>query len=331
MSNNNRNLTLLDLKNRLDPNGKVARIVEMMHRTNEILEDMVMVEGNLPTGHRSTIRTGLPEVGWKTLYEGTQPSKSITAQVDDACGILEAYSSVDEDAVKLNGNESGYRISEAQAFLEAMNQEKARSMFYENTKINPERPHGLAVRYNTLNPAVPISESVIDGGGTGTGAQAELTSIWLIVWGDQTIHGIYPKGTSLGLEHNDLGKQRIQHPETKKIYMALEDQYKWHIGFCVRDWRYAVRIANIPVRDISASGIIDLMIEAVERIPNLGMGKGAWYMNRPMRTALRKEIKNTGNVHLNLEEVAGKRVLHFDELPVRRVDALLNTESRVTA
>jgi hypothetical protein len=34
-------------------------------------------------------------------------------------------------------------------------------------------------------------------------------------------------------------------------------------------------------------------------------------------------------VHLSLNEVAGKRVMFFDELPVRRVDALLNTESRV--
>jgi hypothetical protein len=327
-----RNLTMLDIKSRLDPNGKVARIIEMLEATNEILQDMVTKEGNLETGHRTTMRTGLPTVGWKTLYKGVEPSKSTTAQVDDTCGILEALSTVDEDALKINGNAEAYRLSESRAFLEAMNQEMARSLFYENSKVNPERPHGLAVRYSTLDPAVPISENIIDAGGT-TG---ELTSIWLIVWGDQTLHAIYPKGSEVGLQHIDIGKEKMEWTGTgpggvieKRIYYGVTDQYKWKLGFSVPDWRYAVRIVNIPVNNISAVGLIDLMIDAIERIPSLSMGRGAWYMNRPMRTALRKEIKNVTNVHLSLNEVAGRRVLYFDELPVRRVDALVNTESRV--
>ena len=320
-----RNLTMLDIKSRLDPNGKVARIVEMLNETNEIMSDMVTREGNLETGHRSTIRTGLPTVGWKTLYKGVEASKSITMQVDDTCGILEAYSVVDEDALKINGNEAAYRLSESAAFLEAMNQEMARSTFYESSKVNPERPHGLAVRYSTLNPDAPISENIIDAGGLDG---EELTSIWLIVWGDNTIHAIYPKGSELGLQHTDMGKEKMAGP-AERIYYALVDQYKWKLGFCVRDWRFGVRIANIPVKKITTVKLVDLMIEAVELIPSLGMGRPAFYMNRPMRTALRKEIKNTANVHLSLNEVAGKRVLHFDEVPVRRVDALINTEDRV--
>jgi hypothetical protein len=322
--NANRNLTLLDIKSRLDPNGKVARIIEMLNETNEILGDMVSKECNKIDTHQTTTRTGLPDVGWKILYKGTEPSKSTTAQVEDTCGILEAYSNVDEDALAVNGNSDSYRMSESKAMLESMNQEMARSLFYENSKLNPERPHGLAVRYSTLDASVPISQNVIDAGGTS----GELTSIWLVVWGDQTVHAIYPKGTQAGLQHTDMGKEKMDGPDGR-IYYSLVDQYKWRIGFSLPDWRYAVRIANIPVGNISAVGIIDLMIDAIERVPSLSMGRGAWYMNRPMRTALRKEIKNVSNVHLTLNEIAGKRVLHFDELPVRRVDALVNTESRV--
>ena len=326
-----RNLTLLDIAKRLDPNGTTSRIIEMLNQSNEILQDMTVKEGNLPTGHRTTARTGLPEVGWKTLYKGVAPSKSITSQVDDTCGILEAYSRVDEDTLKINGNSAAYRLGEARAFLESMNQEMARSLFYENSKVNPECPHGLAVRYCTLDRDVPISGNVIDAGGTG----GELTSIWLIVWGDQTVNAIYPKGSEAGLRHKDLGMQRVtvpgSVPGTETFYLAYEDQFKWTLGFSVPDWLYAVRICNIPVGSVTSAGIIDLMIEAVEKVPNLNMGKGAWYMNRPMRTALRKVIKDVGNVHLSLDQVAGKRVLFFDELPVRRVDAIINTEDRVTA
>ena len=319
------NLTMLDIKARMDPNGKIARIIEMLSKTNTILEDMITKEGNLPTGHRSTIRTGLPETGWKILYKGTPPSKSETAQVDDTCGILEAYSNVDEDELDINGNNASIRLSESSAFVESMNQTMADALFYESTKVHPERPHGLSPRYSTLSPSVPISENVINGVGTVGDA---LTSIWLIAWGENTIHAIYPKGSEVGLQHTDLGKQERQMADGR-LYYAFVDQYKWKIGFTVRDWRYAVRIANIPIDDIATTKLVDLMIDAIELIPSLSQGKTAFYMNRRVRTALRKEIKNTTNVNLTLETVAGKRVLHFDEVPVRRVDALRNNEDLV--
>jgi len=49
--------TLAEWAKRLDPDGKVAKIVEILNQTNEILMDMMFVEGNLPTGHRTTVRT----------------------------------------------------------------------------------------------------------------------------------------------------------------------------------------------------------------------------------------------------------------------------------
>ena len=55
-------LTLADWAKRVDPDGKTSAIVEMLNETNEILDDMIWAEGNLPTGHRTTIRTDLPSV-----------------------------------------------------------------------------------------------------------------------------------------------------------------------------------------------------------------------------------------------------------------------------
>ena len=72
-------LTLADWAKRLDPDGKVPAIVEMLSQTNEVLADMLFKEGNLPTGERTTIRTGLPSVYWRLLNQGVAPSKSTTA------------------------------------------------------------------------------------------------------------------------------------------------------------------------------------------------------------------------------------------------------------
>ena len=63
-------LTLADWAKRLDPEGKVPVVAELLSQRNAILEDAVFQEGNLPTGHRVVIRTGLPTVYWRSSEPG---------------------------------------------------------------------------------------------------------------------------------------------------------------------------------------------------------------------------------------------------------------------
>ena len=98
------NPTLLDMAKRQDPDGKIAFVVEILAEVNEILDEMTWLEGNLPTGNRTTIRSGLPEPTWRKLYGGVQPNKSTTVQVTDNVGNLEAYAEIDKDLADLNGN-----------------------------------------------------------------------------------------------------------------------------------------------------------------------------------------------------------------------------------
>src|SRR3546814_7438751 len=78
---------------------------------------MPYVEGNLTTGHRATIRTGLPTATWRKLNAGIPTSKSRTNQVDATCGMLEARGAVDKELARLNGNTASFRASENIAFL----------------------------------------------------------------------------------------------------------------------------------------------------------------------------------------------------------------------
>ena len=159
-------LTLMDRAKRVDPDGKISKIVELLAQTNAILDDMPFIEGNLPTGHRCTMRTGLPTVAWRLLNQGVQPSKSTTAQSDEQCGMLEAYSEVDKDLAELNGDVNAFRFSESQAFLEAMNQEMASTVFYGNSGLNPEEFTGLSIRYSSLS--APNAQNILDAGGSGS-------------------------------------------------------------------------------------------------------------------------------------------------------------------
>lgn len=184
-------MTLTDWGKRLGPNHQIADIVEILAQQNPILQDALWKEANNITSHRTTIRAGLPEVYWRLLNRGVPPSKSRTVQIDDAIGMMEARSKVDKDLAELNGMKASFMLSEAVAFLEAMNQEMASTVFYGNLGANSAAFTGLAVRYSTLNQTLAeCAKNIVDAGGTGN----FLTSIWLVLWADQTVHLLFPKG-----------------------------------------------------------------------------------------------------------------------------------------
>ena len=322
------NPTLIDVASRLDPNLNIDKIVELLAATNPVLNDMTFMEGNLPTGHKTTVRTGLPGVTWRKLYGGVQPSKSTTAQVTDSCGMLEAYAEVDKALADLNGNAAAFRLSEDKAFIEAMSQEMAQTLFYGNESTEPEAFTGFAPRFNSLS--AQNADNIVDAGGTST----DNTSIWLVVWGPNTCHGIYPKGSTGGVQMRDLGEVTVENVDGASGRAQMyRSHYRWDCGLTVRDRRYIERIANVDVSDqttvANTKNLINWMIQAAERIPSFGAGRAAFYVNRNIREKLRLGILEKVASNLTFETVAGKRVLTFDEIPVMRTDALLNTEARV--
>lgn len=325
------NPTLLDLKKRMDPDDSIADIVEMLNETNEPLEDIGWIEGNLPTGHRTTVRSGLPAPTWRKLYGGVQPTKSTTVQVTENTGMMEAYAEVDKALADLNGNTEAFRMSEDRAHIEGMNQEMMSTLIYGNEGSEPEAFTGLAPRFNDTT--AENGDNIILGGGSG----ADNTSVWLVVWGDQTCHGIVPKGSTTGLQMEDKGQVTIENVDGNGGRMeGYRTHYRWDTGLVVRDWRYVVRIPNIDISDLTkdasaGADLIDLMTQALELVPNLNMGRASFMMNRTVRSVLRRQIANkVVNSTLTMDTVAGKRVMMFDEVPVRRSDAILNNESLVS-
>jgi hypothetical protein len=326
------NPTMADLAKNLDPSGKLAEIVEVMNQTNEILEYMPWIEGNLPTGHRDTVRTGLPAPTWRKLYGGVQPGKSTEIQVTENCGMLEAYSEVDKALAELSSDVAGFRWSRDKAQMEGMSQELAQTIFYGNEGNDSSEFTGLAPRYNTrLATTAATGDNVIHGGGAGS----DNMSVWLMVLGDGKVHGIYPKGTKAGLDMRDLGECTIENVDGSNGRMqAYRTHFRWNCGMRVADWRYVVRICNISKAALTkdaATGadLVDLMAQAMELPPSLNGGKPVFVVNRTVRSFLRRQMKNSKNVQLSLREAAGKQVLMFDEVPVIRCDALLETEAVV--
>lgn len=338
ITNSNSNLTLADWAKRTDPDGRVALVAELLSQSNEILEDCVYKEGNLPTGDRVVIRTGLPTAYWRSLNQGIPNSKSSTAQVDEACGMLEARSEVDKDLAMLNGNTAQFRLSEDTAFLEAMNQTQAQTIFYGNPATDPKQFLGLATRYSLTTAG--NGTNIITGGATSGSLN---TSVYLVCWGDNTVYCPFPKGSKAGLLHEDLGEQTVYDGVNRM--QAYATRYQWKSGLVVKDWRYVVRIPNLLVADIVAgtgtqaatagTQLTKLMMRAMYKIPNLDMGRAAFYMNRTVHSGLAVQSLDRSQAALAVQPAlsqfgTARNYLSFQGIPIRRVDCLLNTESVVS-
>jgi hypothetical protein len=328
-------LTLLDWAKRLEPRGGVTSdIIELLTQNNEFLEDMTWREGNLTTGHRTTVRTGLPAVAWRLINQGSATSHSTTAQIDEQCGMLEAWSEIDVKLAKLENDVAALRLSEGRPFIEAMNQELAQTVFYGNSGLAPEEFTGLSPRYSDTTAG--NGQNIIL---SSAGAGGDNTSIWLVAWHDETITGIFPKGSSAGLVHEDLGIETVESvagfgTSTARRLRAYRDIWSWDAGIALKDWRYVVRIANIDVSDVNA-GTVDLvnLVERALTIIPTQMGRWCLYMNRTSLRGIQRNFREdvTAGGGLNYDNVGGKRVRFWpdSQIPLRVVDAITNAETAV--
>ncbi len=306
-------------------------LLELLNETNDVVTDIPWMEANQSDGHKTRMRTGLPTVYYRRLYKGTPLSKSQWSQVKEPTSMLEARQELDVKEIQLYGDRAkSFRLSEGKAFMESMRQKVARTLFYGAADENPDEFNGLSLRYSDVN-----NKHVINAGGSNANAE---TSMWLIAWGSDTVHGIYPKGSKGGISHKDLGEYTTTDADGLK-FEVCGDLYSWDCGLAVRDWRAVARICNIPVANLmkrkGETGWIDLQkytLMAKNALPAALRNKAIWYCNSDVLTALELQAGDSGNVHLRYGEYFGlKEVPVLHGRPVRQCDALKSDEPVVAA
>ena len=324
------NPTLSDVMKSLSPGGVVQPIVEALTKLSPALEDATWKEGNLPNGELITTRTGLPSVGWRAYNEGVTAGKSRRDQLTETCGMLEGQSNVDCKLVDFNGTGAAFRASEDKGFLEAMRQELETGIFYSSTAASPRKFNGLTPRLNLTTG--PYGNQIVNSAISSSGS--DQTSCWLIVWHPDTCYLMYPKGSMAGFKHTDMGKRMVSDGANKE-YAAFTSIFNWDVGLVVKDARYVARLANIDTSAIVKTGklLIEGLVDLTERIENLDLqgGRPVLYMNRTISTYLRQQaIDVVKSTVMTFDNIGGKRIAMFNGIPIKRTDALLNTEAIVT-
>ena len=131
-------LTLVELAKRTN-NNDILLIAEVLSKKNRILQDAVWAEANQLTSHRITQRVAEPSGTWRQLNAGVPTEASQTVQIEEGIGMLEAYSKVDADLVKLAPDPRAFRMSEDTAFLNGLAKTFATALIYGNASTNPEQ------------------------------------------------------------------------------------------------------------------------------------------------------------------------------------------------
>lgn len=326
------NPTMLDAAKRTDPNGAIAMLVEQLERSTPELQDATMQEGNLPTGHRISLRSALPTVNWRMANQGIQASKSLADQVDEVCGQLAGRSVVDPDVANLGGNGPAFRASEDKAFVAALGYEVATGVWYHDLATAPEKFEGLSPRMASSS-GLYGGQVLTTSGMSPSGA--DQASAWWVTWGPRAAYLIYPKGSQAGLQHEDMGKQMVSDAAGNR-FPAWETVWKWNIGLCVEDYRSVCRMANIDTGNIAETGtlLLQYLLKGFYQLRNPDMGRCALYINKKIAFYLESQaIFGTVNSTLKYDNDlrnGGKKTLFFQGKPVRPTDQLLSTESVVS-
>lgn len=314
----NSQLTLVELAKRSVNSKIVTDIAETLTNIIQVMEDAVHVECNQQDHHTFTQRMSLPAGAWRQLYGGVAEEASVTKQVTESTGRLEAYSKIDEDLIELAGNSAAFRRTEDMAFLEGLTQTFGTALVYGNIGINPEQIQGWALRYATLGTLIK--------GASGTGS--DTSSIWLVQWGQTKCHMIYPQGSSVGLDAEDLGVETVL-DGSNNPYRAYRTHFKWKTGFAVHDNRCIGRVANIESAGAANLFNPDLLVALINQMIERAAG-GVLYVNPTVQTQMDIAAMDKSNGYYSVKEIFGVPTTHFRGIPIKQFDSITITESAIS-
>lgn len=342
MATANGNSNYYSLKDMLalkDPNGAPARVAEILEQANPMLADGPSYPTMLDTSEQVTVRKQLGSPKWTGYNEYASASVAKVDSVTELTGHIEDWSVVDKRLTDQHSDVNQFLMQESRPKMQAIAQEVAATFIYGNASSDPKSFTGFFPRLNKLNSNYESgSPVVLDAGGTTPGANG---SILIVGWGQDTVHFIYPKATTGGVNFENLGEDvsEIQENGITKRLRVYRSYFSQDTGLAVRDYRYMVRIANIDMASLATIGtandtspkLYQLFRKALSRIPNPQLSNVMAYTNRDIWLALADQQAETGNANYQSNISERGFVQNVMGVPVRLQDCMLATEAVVSA
>lgn len=301
-------------------NKNVLEVAEVENKLLEFIQDAVWQEGNQTFSHKHVRRLVLPHGEWRKINAGVGKKASQTIDIVEDIGMLEIYSEIDKKLVDSNKNPAEFRWSEDKAFLEGLSQDWADTFIYGDRSADPEKINGLATRYNSLS-----NGNVWGAGGDGS----DLTSVWILSWGKQQVFFFYPRDSeTLGIDIEDKGQVTLQ-DDNQKQFEGYRTHFAFNLGIAIRDEKCIQRICNIKTSGTSNLFDPKLLVQALNHMPK--GGKKVIYVNETLKSQIDNDAMDKSNVLYTMGQEYGQDITKFRQIPIKRIDSILDTESTVAA
>ena len=337
-----RYMTFRDLHAGRTPNGFVDRdVVDMVTQENPVLKDILWKQCNKGREDIVTIRSGLPEAVVRAYYEGWTGTKSSKRQVTNACCRVTTGIEFDFDLYSQDKDKAAFLTDEQKAHSAVLGDKVASLLFYGDTQGDPKGINGFAKtfgQYGATSGGSMVTDDKVAAfyclnGGDAAGTQARR-SVFLVGWGANSAHGIYPEGTSAGIEIKPLQHQMVRQADGSNLDMGLQEM-NWYAGLNIRDFRFCGRIANINIAtDPGSNGATDitkLVRKLVTRAKSTGVTQRL-YMARLVFEAIAEQFekKTQGNA-VKYADLEQKKDATLMGIPVAFCDCMNGDEAAVEA
>ncbi len=324
---------------RMTNNNEIMRVAEVLNETNDVIADAPVQRSTDIASHMVSRRTRLPAPTWVKIGEGWDATTGTVQQVQEQMGNMKSRFLAPQDVMNIQPNPDKYRSNQERAHIEGMSQEFANTFINGSTVAGaPEEFDGLKARYHALS--TDPTGYVIDNGAT-IGGGTSMTSIWFIQWREDGCYLITPRfGNGTGISKEDKGlvytlsdTSSTSAAQRNKQLWAFITEFAWTVGLAIEDTRTVKRLANIST--ISATDAHTLNENKIIQIRNNYRTRGSgiihMYVNETIGTQLDILVKDKNNVYYLPTSPWGDHQLMFQDMPVRRMDAIPTNEAKVTA
>ncbi len=343
--NGTRVLNVGDFVKGLDPKGNFAhRIVELVAKKVEMLDDMTVVAANNGTALETTVRTETPTPVWTAYYGGIPSNKGSKAKIKVSCGRMATKILVDKKLYDESKDKDAVLEDEISANITGMRNELANAMIYGLLKENPLGINGLFKHYSAYdNDNTDDTDSahyVLNALGVSGNSsdKTRLGSIAIVGWSPNTITAFHPENSgTAGIEKSDKRVTDIVDPDQggDATYEAYLQYIYWTLGLAVRDYRYGGRICNIQRNLMLTKGKEGDYVELIDRLSQRVLDddvKQAIYMDKQMWENICVLYSRLTRANaITFAHVEGRKEKKLYGIPVRIMDPMKVNEAEVPA
>jgi len=336
----NSQFTLLERAKRSADGKRILPILDVLDKfgVDEFVKDVPFYAANQGLKHRVVRLTSRTTSTRRNFYQGVNATQETTQVIHEPVILFEQRSEIDEDEMDTVENPNELRRQRDENKIKSILEDFVHAMFNDARTSGSEYINGLAQRMGTLSYPGHTTSTLPyvwdNGGSAGTGS---LCSLWIVEWGPQACHGLYPSGTAVrgafnGIIARNKGRERTSdRDDAWAIYYAYTSQFKFWFGLAVNNDYKIARIANIHrdknnVNSIDENVIIEALAHGKFNIPATRI-----YVNPYLQAQINIKAKDKNNVDWTVEEVFGRNIPAFWGIPVRKLDdtILSATESAI--